>query len=134
MTTHILAITYKPKEEAVRTGACRQTIRPVSEAPHAKPRRIGDDALLHGWKGVPYYSKWSWRRRGPLTEVIPMLVSETHFLLDNGSLPARVVFWDEPFADDLARRDFISPPTGLALKDVLLHYYDFPLSMEVLRW
>ena len=28
MTTHILAITYKPKEEAVRTGICRQTIRP----------------------------------------------------------------------------------------------------------
>jgi hypothetical protein len=136
LTTHILAITYKPKEEAVRTGACRQTIRPVSEAPHAKPRRVGDDALLHGWKGVPYYSKWSWRRRDPLTTVNPIRVSDAgigkHF--PGNSRSEWIQGWDTSYADALASLDFISPPTGIALRDVLRHYHDFPLDMEVLRW
>ena len=138
MTTHILAISYKPKEEAVRTGACRQTIRPISEAPRAKPRRVDDDALLHGWKGVPYYSKWSWRRRDPLTEVNPIEVSEAGIQRQKRVDENYCMLhpWDGPYADALASLDFISPPTGLELFKVLSHFHNIsePLNMEILRW
>lgn len=134
MTTHTLAITYKPKEEAVRNGICRQTIRPVSESPRAKPRRIGDGLLLHGWAGTPYYSKWSWRRQERLTEAINILVSKDGFNV-NGH---HDVFhtWDSPWADALASFDFIDPPTGLELFKVLTHFHkiETPKPMQILRW
>lgn len=58
MTTHILALTYLPKIEAVRSGLCCQTIRRYNPM---RPKRPGDKLILHTWAGRPYRSKWDWR-------------------------------------------------------------------------
>jgi len=55
---HVLPLTYEPKIADVRDGYCIQTIRPKSES---RPKKVGDFVMFHGWEGVPYRSKWSWR-------------------------------------------------------------------------
>jgi hypothetical protein len=136
MTTHNIAITYPPKIEPVHQGVIRQTIRPNSEA---KPKKVDDIANLFTWTGKPYRSPWAWRRREVIRQVVPMVACDDHFLLcDQGSLPARLAFWDEPLADELARLDGIVPATGPELRAVLLGYHPViaagGLGMQVIRW
>lgn len=50
MPSHVIAFTAKFKEQAVRYGACTQTIRPERK----RPIQVGDHLLLHGWGGKPY--------------------------------------------------------------------------------
>lgn len=45
--------------------------------------------------------------------------------------------WDSDYVNDLAKRDFIDPPTGLALRDVLFKLNDAPdepTQYQVVRW
>ena len=142
MTTHILGFTYKPKIVGVRDGYIRQTIRTSNSK---RPKKVGDDLLLHDWKDRPYFSDWSWRRREVITELIPIRISIRGFhYLSFADIPLpdyvweNVGFslWDCPNADRVAARDGIVPPTGLELKKVLLHYAGkkTPIRMDIIRW
>jgi hypothetical protein len=143
MTTHILAITYQPKIEGVKNGTIRQTIRPLSKV----PRKVGDKLILHGWKGKPYRSPWSWRREEKVRDVFEMECYADHFVFEGGDrlhfnpwkpirFKGKLDKWSLPLA--LARLDGISPPTGLELKHVLESYHgkftDKPVQMQVIRW
>ena len=126
MTTHIMSFTYEPKIEAVKSGECRQTTRIDTNV------KEGDYILFHGWSGRPYRSKWSWRQKVRVKEVIP--VRFTHHYFQYGSRAERKVefgygetWMDLKMAAIYAQRDFIDPgveiPTdrelGLAYRDVL---------------
>ncbi|MCK5641186.1 MAG: hypothetical protein KAJ19_10325 [Gammaproteobacteria bacterium] len=132
MRKHVMAMTYPPKIEPVQDGRCRQTIRKVGK------RTIsgGDSILFHGWSEKPYRSKWSWQKRVTVVDVIPILVYETYFQrVGNPLMPA----WDGKYGDILARKDFINPPTGIALRDVLFKLNggkapNEPEKYNIIRW
>jgi hypothetical protein len=140
LTIHILGFAYKPKDVGVSEGYIRQTIRTLS----VKPRKVEDDLLLHGWKGPPYHSNWSWRRRESISELIPIRVTNRgfYYLSDDGNQDRMlgvligVSLWECPNADRVAFRDGIVPPTGLELKKVLKHYAGWKRSarMDIIRW
>ena len=142
MTTHILSMTYQPKIEGVRNGTIRQTIRLYNEK---RPFKVGDKLLIHGWAGKPYRSKWSWRMEATVNfcPEINMIADKdvvrvpvwSHAIRDFAWVP---VFWDQDYANELARLDGISPPCGPELKRVLETYHgkftDEPVQMQVIRW
>lgn len=66
MATHIMALTYKPKIEAVKSLECRQTIRLLNPV---RPKKVGDNFILHTWAGKPYRSGWDWRLNGSFKEI-----------------------------------------------------------------
>lgn len=118
MKKHVKAMTYKPKIPAVRSGECRQTIRPGSNV------RPGDQILIHGWTGRPYRSKWSWRKRIEVLKIINIRVFYTtgiQVCRTNGTY-SDWCRWDSPEADELAALDFIDPPKGWALRSVLFGF------------
>lgn len=55
MRKHVLPLTYAPKIPAVLDGRCTQTIRA------GRKFKTGDLVMFHGWEGLPYRSKWSFR-------------------------------------------------------------------------
>ena len=126
MRKHVKSLTYLPKIEPVRDGRCTQTIRVgdmVSE---------GDEILFHGWTGRPYRSKWSWRKRVRVYEVIDIEISSNGMLI-GGILHA----WTSWYPRRLAEYDFINPPTGEELRDVLFGLNgapDEPEKYQVIRW
>lgn len=128
MTTHVMSFTVEEKEVWVRDGLIRQTIRPRSTR---KPKKVGDNALLHGWKGVPYRSPWSWRFEKRIREVIPIDIDKI------GVRREGLFFkWNMAYPRYLARMDGIIPPTGERLWKVLSELYesDEPMEMDVIRW
>jgi len=133
MTTHIKAFTYLPKIEAVRAGSCRQTIRPLGK----RPVKVGDKILFHGWAGRPYRSKWSWRMEVVVDEVWDISVDRDgitwHWDEPYGST---VDMWEAVDADRLARADGIEPPTGTALRNLMLSMYGkrLPMGFQIIRW
>ena len=62
---HVLPLTYQPKVQQVIRGEITRTIRPLKK----RIIRPGDEILFHGWSGVPYRSKWSWRLRVTVEKV-----------------------------------------------------------------
>ena len=117
------AISYKPKAEAVRDGLCRQTIRKGEFA-------VGDIQPFHGWEGRPYRSPWSFRIECELIEVIPITVAQSWYFIDG-----MVNWWVDPYGDELARLDYIDPPTGAALRDVLMGFHGRGKhELSILRW
>jgi len=58
MTTHIKALTYPPKIDAVKSYKCCSTIRICK-----KDVVPGDTLLLHTWAGRPCRSKWDRQQR-----------------------------------------------------------------------
>ena len=58
--THILSMTYGPKIAAIKRGELARTIRRYNPK---KPKKVGDELLIHTWAGKPYRSKWDWRLR-----------------------------------------------------------------------
>lgn len=126
MRKWVMSITYLPKIDPVKDGRCTQTIR--------KGRRVseGDDVLFHGWSDRPYRSKWDWRKRVKVYEVINAELSSEGMLID-GILHA----WTSWYPGRLAEYDFIVPPTGEALRDVLFGLNNIPLFPEeyqIIRW
>lgn len=121
MKRHVMSIAYEPKIEAVRSGECLQTIR------KGKRFAVGDSIFLHGWTDPkkPYRCKWNNRMRATVTRVIPIDISHSGLLIEG------VFFsWDTSYADELAQLDFIDPPTGIELRDVLFKLNEAPTEPE----
>jgi hypothetical protein len=137
-----LPLTYQPKIEPVRKGECRQTIRVRNvnkkTGKMAPAKQVGDLIMFFAWDDRPYWSK-----QIPLTEYEPL-----REVLDITILPCGILseckeldcysawFWDE--LDWLSRLDFISPPTGEELRDVLVgkngKIPDQGVEAQILRW
>ena len=147
MTTHIMSFTYEPKIAAVQNGMIRQTIRKCREGREINP---GDFILFHGWEGRPYRSKWSWRKRVKVTEILRAYFGESEFVPVYPEIPYFIKTgptlhkwsigaawdWDCPIADKIADLDGIDPPTGEALKKVLkkLNGKEWEGYYEIIRW
>jgi len=117
--THILAFTYKPKIKKVLSGECTQTIRKVK---YSNPRthkrwEPGDYLILHGWEGIPYRSKWSWRKKVRLKEIKPVHINHYGIMFQD-EMPVRHP-WDSEICDELAKKDGIEPAKGISLRNVL---------------
>ena len=127
-----LPLTYKPKIESVKRGDCRQTIR------MGRKFKEGDLVRFYIWKGKPYRSK-----RETITEyfllrevweidILPTGISTYDFT----GYPHKFYTWVE--LDWLARRDYITPPTGEALRDVLIEKNgktpDEGIEAQIIRW
>ncbi|MCK5606842.1 hypothetical protein KAR91_33375 [Candidatus Pacearchaeota archaeon] len=134
MKKHVMALTYPPKIEAVRNGECTQTIR-IGERV-----AVGDSILFHGWEGKPYRSKWDWRKRVVVTEVIPVCFSYygMHWIIEGNDFYS-FFEWGEPVIDKLAMSDNILPPTGWELRKVLFKLnggipLNKPEKYQIIRW
>lgn len=135
MKKHIMSITYPPKIEPVQSGECTQSIR--KNLKFTK----GDSILIHGWSDPkkPYRSPWNKQMRVTVTEAIPIMVDS---FLGIGTRRPEINLidwhpWNSKYTDDMAKRDFIDPPTGLVLRDVLFKLNDEPGGPEwyqVVRW
>lgn len=133
MKKHVKSMTYAPKIDAVRSGACRQTIRKGNKV------SVGDDVLWHGWEGLPYRTPWSWRLQTTITEAIPILVdyNDGVGVFDSTYNLHNWYAWDCAQINDLAKRDFIDPPIGTELRDVLSGLNNTKLRAEryqIIRW
>ena len=127
MAKHVKAITYQPKIEPVLDGRCTQTIRTGRNV------SAGDEILFHGWSGKPYRSKWDWRKRVEVKVIIPLLISSYGFRRPDSSW----IRWGCNTANELAALDFIDPPTGEALRDVLFSLNcapKEPAEYQIIRW
>ena len=127
MSKHVMSMTYAPKIAAVQDGRCTQTIRKRGTI------KVGDSIMFHGWSGRPYCSKWNGKMRVTVTEVIHFLASTEGLKFEN----TKTIPWDDIIIDIIAQRDFIDPPTGLALRDVLFELNGAPSTPEryqIIRW
>ena len=147
MTTHIMAMTYKPKVEAVKNGVCRRTTRIYNEK---NPFKVGDLVLIHGWAGRPYRSKWDWRRPTELiTKVIDMIALEhsatfmqnpiTGKYIGTESVRTLSLPWHDELMDELARLDGIVPATGCEYKSILEAFHGSfdrysPVRFQIIEW
>ena len=135
-----LPLTYAPKIDPVRNGECRQTIRVLNKTkahPEGYRKSKGDLIRFFAWTGRPYHSKREWviSEYQELTEVITIFIgNKTIGFIESNS----GYLWNSPFANELARRDGIVPPTGEALREVLINKNGkIPaegLEAQVLRW
>ena len=129
MKKHVMAITYAPKEDAVRLGDCRQTIRKGDKV------SVGDEILFHGWSGRPYRSPWSWRRQIYVEQVVDIEVSLSGIV--NLADPMTSCAWNSRAINHIAKYDFIDPPTGVALRDVLFGHNSRDVTAstyQIIRW
>ena len=119
MTTHNVPVTYKPKIEPVRNGSCTQTIRTLKK----RPKRVGDILRIYTWTGKPYRSPQEVLCWGRVTEAIDIKLYPSGFelftLASEGVFAVSAYRWTDRFADALALRDGIDPPTGTELGRVL---------------
>ena len=141
MRKHVLPLTYAPKIPAVLDGRCRQTIRA------GRKFKNGDLVMFHGWEGLPYRSKWSFRTPYfKIHTVWDVLVWKTGILFPemievHDYSPEMFREWD--CLDWLAALDGIVPATGEELGRVLLEMHELvptennllgELEMQVIRW
>lgn len=132
MSKLVMAITYQPKIEPVKDGRCKQTIRMGGKV------SINDEILFHGWAGKPYKSKWDWRKRVVVTNVESIYISESvicFYVSNKKDFVGKS--WDSFWAGSLAIQDFIDPPTGEALRDVLFKLNGAPAEPEeyqIISW
>lgn len=121
-----LPLTYPPKIEPVRSGKCKQTIRFCAVSKSKKHhgeiirKQVGDRVRFYRWIGRPYWSHPEY-----ITGYMRLLIAAPILIFPDGIVleyfeendgqitPWRYLGW-------LARRDFIDPPTGEALRDVLI--------------
>jgi len=124
-----IPLTYQPKIGPVTSGECNQTIRP------GRKFAVGDLIRFYTWKGRPYWSK-----RETITEYMPIIIAGNIIIqewgLENPYNPLEHFPWEE--LDDLAAHDGIVPPTGEALRDVLISKNGkIPASgveAQIVRW
>jgi len=125
----MLPITYKPKEAGIRDGSIRQTFR--------KDWKFipGDEIGFYGWVGKPYRSKWSFKTEYfTVRSALPVVVSEDGiewYIASTPDEPVAFSTWDK--LNDVAKLDGIDPPTGTALRDVLLSNGVTGKS-QIIRW
>ena len=111
-----MALTYENKIEPVRSGKCIQTIRKGWRV------SIGDEILFHNWSGRPYASKWGWRLRVVITDVYDLMIDNdiVTFSSTEHSPDETSYAWDSYIVDAMAIDDYINPPTGKELKNILI--------------
>lgn len=126
---HCLPLTYLPKIDAVLNGDCRQTIRAGRRV------EVGDWIMFHGWQGKPYKSKWSFR-----TPYWRVITADPIRIRQDG------IFWFDDWykwvrqlgvCEYIASADYIDPPTGEALRDVLFAMHKIPeegIDAQIIRW
>jgi hypothetical protein len=120
-----LPLTYPPKIEPVRRGECTQTLRFCTISKSKKHpgkiirKEVGDRVRFYRWTGRPYWSHPEYIT-GYMTlyNVKDCLVRDTG--IDNLTFQGEFGLWDWGELDALAALDFIDPPTGEALRDVLI--------------
>ena len=120
-----LPLTYPPKIEPVRTGKCTQSIRfctiSKSKKHHGEiiRKQVGDQVRFYRWTGRPYWSKPEY-----ITGYMELVNVENCRIRDEGIDDLRFQgefgLWEWDELDRLAELDFIDPPTGEALRDVLI--------------
>ena len=125
---HVMALTYEPKIEPVRSGECRQTIR--------KGRRfsVGDSILIHGWEDRPYRTKWSWRIRVEVQKIRNISIDKRGIHRASHAVPIR---WGSQTLKEIAEKDYIEPATGEEIKKVLFGLNGVPTEPEpyqIIRW
>ena len=135
MARHVKALTYTDKVEAVRSGTCRQTIRAVGK----RSVCVGDTITFHGWTDRPYRSPWSWRLEVVVKRVYPILINGVGIsgIVSGPVINGFVHPWKSMYCDEIARLDFINPPIGEALRDVLFALNGVPEQPEqfqIIRW
>lgn len=129
-----LPLTYQPKIQPVIDGVCRQTIRPV-KTPELK-KSVGDLIRFYTWSGIPYRSE-----RTTITpyykiiEVKDCRISSQG--IDDLYFNGETGLWDWNELDRLAELDGIVPPTGEALRDILVEKNGIGsdwVNAQVIRW
>jgi len=127
MKKHVMAITYAPKEAAVQSGECCQTIRKGDKV------SVGDEILFHGWSSRPYRSPWSWQKRITVRDVM-----QTQIKYDLGiKLHGGWAKWSSLIVNTVAAADYISSATGLELRDVLFGHNSRNVTAstyQIIRW
>lgn len=123
-----LPLTYKPKIPGVLAGTINQSIRIDTDL------QGGDFIRFHGWEGVPYHSKWSFRTPYlQLTMAMPVNIRKN----DSVYFPETGETYKRPsgFLNTLAALDGIDPPTTEELIRVLrsMHGKGY-LHGKILRW
>jgi hypothetical protein len=113
MRRMVKAITYKPKIEAVFDGRCTQTIRKGDKV------RVGDIITFHEWAGKPYRSKWGRRITVEVIAIQNMVLDCCWLHFGCGPLYFGTAGWGTQDADRIAKLDFIDPPTGIELRELL---------------
>ena len=128
MTKHAKAFTYEPKIPAVRSGECRQTIRTGDKI------QVGDEILWHGL----YRNMWTWHIVVTVTEAIPIVVDHDSGIRCHCDQYNEFNWyeWSGLYTNYLAKLDFIDPPTGFALRDVLEGFYGKMkfVDCQIIRW
>lgn len=126
-----LPLTYPPKIEPVLLGTCRQTIRPGSK------KKVGDLIRFYVWSGKPYRSKQiNLTEYKPLKEVHNIVIGNC--TITAPSLMMFPIHWNSLYANELASKDGIVPPTGLKLQEILISKNGkIPadgIEAQILRW
>jgi hypothetical protein len=129
MTKWNLPLTYAPKIRPVIDGTCRQTIRT------GRKFCVGDLVRFYTWAGRPYHSK-----RMTVTEYIKIHTADPIQLFPYGvywPYPPANCLWEDDYLNEIASKDGIVPPTGEALRDVLMSKNKIPatgIDAQIVRW
>ena len=123
-----LPLTYEPKIQPVIDGYCRQTIR------KGRKFHIGDWVRFYLWEGKPYRSK-----RKTITvyfelDTVQDIIISPHGF---GFEISDAISWNHPIARLISKLDGIVPPTGEALRDVLMSKNKIPpfgIEGQIIRW
>lgn len=121
-----IPLTYAPKIQPVIDGTCRQTIRT------GRKFSVGDLIRFYTWAGRPYHSK-----RTTITEYMQIVELEGVVIIPEGLVRAGYLLHNWPDMDILAYLDGIVPPTGAALKEVLMSKNKIPVTgidAQIVRW
>lgn len=136
-----LPLTYLPKIEFVKRKICTQSIRICSISKSEKHpgelirKALGDFIRFYIWSARPYRSK-----RKNITGYMKIVEVKNIIISPEGwGIEIRdTIPWDHPISDMLAKRDGIIPPTGIALRNVLIEK-NGPIPAEgieaqIIRW
>jgi hypothetical protein len=137
-----LPLTYPPKIDPVRKGECTQTIRILNKTkahPEGSKKEGGDLIRFFTWTGKPYRSKREWvtKEYAELWMAQDIVIIPTGFLIYHTGKFQREINWDSLEMRDFATWDYIVPPTGEALRDVLMAKNKIPAEgadAQILRW
>jgi hypothetical protein len=137
-----LPLAYPPKIEAVRTGQCIQTIRFCTISKSKKHlgeiirKQVGDRVRFYRWTGRPYWSHPEYIT-GYMELIDVINIDVFPWGIHGGHLSPT---WSNNtyIMNHLAARDFIDPPTGEALRDVLIgtngKIPEKGAPAQILRW